>query len=111
MKGDHIGEFEELVLLAIHGLGAGAYGLAVHQLLERETTRPVSLGAVYAALDRLEDKALVRSAMTDGTPVRGGRRRRAFALSREGVRAIEDIRRVRERLYDAAGLRPKKGRT
>src|SRR5688500_3735496 len=50
MKGDHIGEFEELVLLATHGLGEDAYGAAVQGLLERETGRTVTIGAVYAAL-------------------------------------------------------------
>ncbi len=75
MKGSHIGEFEELVLLAVHGLSGDAYGVSVQQMLERETSRTVSLGAVYAALARLEEKELVRSTVTAGTPVRGGRSR------------------------------------
>jgi DNA-binding PadR family transcriptional regulator len=111
VKGDHIGEFEELVLLTVSGLAGEAYGVAVQQVLERETTRDVSLGAVYAALDRLEQKGLVRSTMTPGTAVRGGRSRRSFALTRDGVRTIDALRELRDRLYRAGRLRPARGRS
>jgi len=110
MKGDHLGEFEELVLLAVHGLGETAYGVSIQQLLERETTRDVSLGAVYAALDRLEDKGLLKSAMTAGTAVRGGRSRRSFALTPQGARALDALRRIRARLYESAAPRAVRGR-
>jgi len=102
MKGDHVGEFEELVLLAVHGLDDDAYGVTVQQTLARATTRDVSLGAVYAALDRLEAKDLLRSATTVGAPVRGGRSRRTFTVTREGARRLDALRRVRDRLYQAA---------
>ena len=70
MKGDHIGEFEELVLLAVAGLD-DAYGVSIKAVLDRETKRDVTIGAVYAALDRLEDKALVsRSPTTPPVAVR-----------------------------------------
>ncbi len=101
MKGDHVGEFEELILLAAHGLGDEAYGVAIQQFLERETSRRVSLGAVYAALDRLEVKGCLRSTVVPGTPTRGGRSRRAFELTAIGARTIENLRRLRERLYGA----------
>jgi len=99
MKGDHIGEFEELVLLAVRALDDDAYGVAIKLLLDRETRRDVSIGAVYAALDRLEDKGLVRSATRAGVPVRGGRSRRAFDLTAAGVRTLREMQRVRERLW------------
>lgn len=105
MKGDHVGEFEELVLLAIHGLGSDGYGVAIHQLLERETTRRVTLGAVYACLDRLETKGLVRSTVTPGTAERGGRSRRTFRLSPEGARTLSALKALRQRLYGAKPLR------
>jgi DNA-binding PadR family transcriptional regulator len=105
VKGDHVGEFEELVLLALHGLRGEAYGVSVQQLLEKETSRGVSLGAVYAALDRLESKGLARSASAPGTAIRGGRSRRLFELTAEGLRALEAMRRVRDRLYGLARLR------
>lgn len=56
MKGDYLGAFEELVLLAVAGVGDDAYGITVQARVERDAGRTVSLGAVYAALDRLEAK-------------------------------------------------------
>jgi DNA-binding PadR family transcriptional regulator len=111
MKGDHIGEFEELVLIAARGLGREAYGVSVQQLLERETTRSVSLGAVYAALERLEGKGLVRSTMTPGTPARGGRSRRVFSLTADGTRTLAALQRIRDRLYRAGRAHPQTARS
>jgi DNA-binding PadR family transcriptional regulator len=102
MKGDHLGEFEELVLLAVRGLAEDAYGVAVKALLDRESRRDVSLGAVYAALDRLETKGFVRSTTVAGSAVRGGRRRRAFTLTSPGTRALQEMQRVRDRLWQTA---------
>lgn len=107
MKGDHVGEFEELVLLAVHGLHENAYGIAVQERLETETARAISIGAVYQALDRLERKGLVKSALTERSPEPGGRRRRAFTLLPAGVRALDELRRLRSRLYDARPIRPR----
>lgn len=109
MKGHHLGEFEELVLLAVQALGGGAYGAAIQALLERDTTRAIALGAVYAALDRLEDKGCLTSTVQPGTAVRGGRRRRAFALTLAGGQSLVELRRVRERLYRRSAS-PARGR-
>ena len=122
MKGDHVGEFEELVLLAVRALaGVGhaagsassnnAYGVSVVRLLSRETSREVSIGAVYAALDRLEAKGLVRSEMTAGEPTRGGRSRRAFTITPDGSHTLSVMSRVRDRLWRSAGGRAARGRT
>ncbi len=104
MKGDHIGEFEELVLLAVAAVPE-AYGVSIKARLDVELTRDVTIGAVYAALDRLEDKALVRSAEVAGPAERGGRRRRAFVITSEGRRVMRDLRSVRERLWRAVPSR------
>ena len=105
MKGDHLGEFEELVLLVVRRLGDGAYGVAIRRCLDHETSRDVSIGAVYAALDRLENKRLVVSTMTEGTSSRGGRSRRSFVLTREGARTLRALQQVRERLWREAPAR------
>ncbi|HET9370609.1 MAG TPA: helix-turn-helix transcriptional regulator [Vicinamibacterales bacterium] len=102
MKGDHIGEFEELVLLTIQGLDEDAYGVSIKTRLDRETRREISLGAVYAALDRLEAKGLVDSAVTPGAAVRGGRSRRSFVVTPEGRRTLRHLRSLRDRLWRAA---------
>lgn len=104
MKGDHIGEFEELILLAVAGLDE-AYGVSIKQRLDQELSRDVTIGAVYAALDRLEDKGLLTSTEVAGPAQRGGRRRRAFALAPEGRRVLKTMRAVRDRLWRAVPAR------
>ena len=101
MKGDYLGAFEELVLLAVAGVGAEAYGITVQERVERDAGRTVSLGAVYAALDRLEAKKYVASWLGDTGAYRGGRRKRHFSITAEGRRVLHDVRRVRERLWRA----------
>ena len=101
MKGDHLGEFEELTLLATCALGDEAYGVTVQEYLERVTRRPVTMGAVYASLDRLERKGLLRSAFGDAKPERGGKRKRMFTITLAGSRLLSDARRVRDQLWQA----------
>lgn len=106
MKDTHVGELEELALLVVVGLGPDAYGVAVQKRLERDAHRPIALGAVYAALERLERKGYLRSSLGDATPQRGGRRKRMFAATADGLRALRHVRRTREhlwRLADATG--------
>lgn len=110
MKGDHLGEFEELVLLTVHGLHDDAYGATVQARLEEETARGVSIGSVYTALERLEQKGFVKSSMSESSPVPGGRRRRVFVLQAAGARALDQLRRIRSRLYDARPL-PLRGKS
>jgi DNA-binding PadR family transcriptional regulator len=105
MKGDHIGEFEELVLLAVAALNDEAYGVSIKEALDRETSRDVSIGAVYAALDRLLVKGLVSSHEVSGAAVRSGRRRRSFTITPAGQRALREMRAVRDRLWRAAFVR------
>lgn len=100
MKGDRLGEFEELTLLAILGLDHDAYGVTVQERLERESRREISLGAVYAALDRLERKGLVSSALGDVIGERGGKRRRLFTVTADGIEAVRDARRTRDVLWN-----------
>ena len=101
MKGERLAELEELALLAVATLGDEAYGIAVQELLETETAREVSLGAVYAALERMEQKRLVTSVVGEPTPERGGRRKRLFAVTRAGMDALHASREAREALWRA----------
>lgn len=84
----YVGEFELHVLLAVARLGEDAYGVTIQAELERHTGRTHTLGAVYKTLGRLEDKAMVSSEEGDPTPVRGGRRKRFYALKPLGARAV-----------------------
>jgi DNA-binding PadR family transcriptional regulator len=99
MRGEHLGELEELVLLSVCSLGDGAYGVNVQQLIESRARRVVTLGAVYSALDRLQRKRLLTSRILAGVPERGGRRKRVFAATPAGIEAIEQVRRAREALW------------
>jgi DNA-binding PadR family transcriptional regulator len=99
VKAERLGEFEELSLLAICALADAAYGVAVQQHLEKLTFRPVSMGAVYASLERLERKGFVRSALTASTGVRGGKRKRIFRATATG-QVLRDVRRLRRRCGD-----------
>lgn len=99
MKGDRLGEFEELLLLSVYALGEDTYGVPVQQHVERAARRNVSMGAVYATLDRLERKGFVRSIVGEATAMRGGKRKRHFAITKAGRKVLEDVRTVRERLW------------
>ena len=103
-KGDHLGEFEILVLLAILRLGEGAYGMTVRRELEDIAERSATLGSVYGTLDRLERKGLVESWHTDPDPVRGGHPRRYFAVSPEGHLALSRAQRMMERMWAGVEL-------
>lgn len=100
-KLDSLGQFEQLVLAAILTLRDEAYGVTIHTKVE-ELARPkaVSLGAVYVTLDRLEDKGLVASWLSDPTPERGGRSKRYYRLEALGERALEESAVTAKRIWD-----------
>ena len=98
-KSNHLSGLEELALMTVVGLGSDAYGVSVQLKLERDGRRKVALGAVYAALDRLERKGYVSSLFGDATPQRGGRRKRIFSVTPVGVRALHAAHRTHERLW------------
>lgn len=93
-----IGAFEELVLLAVGGLAGEGYGVTIQADLERETGDTISLGAVYATLDRLERKGLLRSRTGPATAERGGRRKRLYRITPDGAAAVREMQRIRSRL-------------
>jgi PadR family transcriptional regulator len=99
MKGDHLGEFEELTLLAILALGPQVYAVPIQRFIARTTGRDVVMGAIYASLERLEQKGLVRSTLGEVTLAPGGKRKRFFSVTPEGMRTLKARRRVRERIW------------
>jgi len=104
---DYLGQFEQLVLLAVLRLGADAYGVTIRQEIELRTGKAISIGATYATLDRLERKRYVRSWSGDPTPQRGGRSKRYFSVEAEGARALkhtlEAVGSMREGLQPVLG--------
>jgi DNA-binding PadR family transcriptional regulator len=87
-----LGELELMVLLALMRLGDQAYGVPVAQELREIRGRDVALGSIYAALERLENKGWVVSSLGEPTPERGGRARRYFRVTREGLRQVRETR-------------------
>ncbi|MDA0873509.1 MAG: PadR family transcriptional regulator [Bacteroidetes bacterium] len=99
-RGDRIGEFEELVLMAVAILGEEAYGLGVRDFLAGQTGRKSALGAIHATLYRLQDKGLLDSGMEGAKEERGGRRKRVFEVTSAGKAAVQEARQARERIWD-----------
>lgn len=89
-----LGEFQQHVMWAVIRLGEDAYGMRVRRALEKVTGDPVSIGAVYATLDRLEDKGFVTSKFGQPLPERGGRARRYFEVTSAGAAAVQESRRI-----------------
>jgi len=104
-KGDNLGEFEQLILAALLMLGENAYGMTIHERVEKLAAgvRSVSLGSVYTTLDRLEQKGYVKSWFGDPTPERGGRSKRFFEITGAGAKALKSSAKLAANIV--AGLR------
>jgi PadR family transcriptional regulator, regulatory protein PadR len=85
---DYLGEFEHVVMLALLRLGDRAYGVTIRQEISARARREVSIGAVYATLERLGQKAYVTSRLGGATPERGGRSKRFFKVTGKGAAAL-----------------------
>jgi DNA-binding PadR family transcriptional regulator len=104
MGNGFLGEFEQMVLLAVLQLGDDAYGIRIMEELEARVDRSVSRGAMYVTLDRLETKGLLTSRVAEPTPERGGRGKRFVVVSRSGIQALAHSREALQELW--RGLEP-----
>lgn len=107
-KQNYLGEFELMVLLTIVRLGEEAYGVPLARELTAMRGRDVAVGSVYAALERLEDKGFISSALGEATPERGGRAKRYFRITQQGLRSVHETREVLNKLW---GSLPSPGET
>lgn len=87
-RNDYLGSLEQIVLLAVIRLGSNAYGVTVRREIEQRTGRNLSIGAVYATLERLQSKGFVTSHVGEPTAERGGRAKRFFRAQPKGMRAL-----------------------
>jgi PadR family transcriptional regulator PadR len=101
---DYLGEFEHIVLLALLRLDDQAYGVTVRREIQGRIKREVSIGAVYATLDRLEAKGFVKSFHGDPTPERGGRSKRFFRVTAKGIAAVSRTHRALEMMTEGLNL-------
>lgn len=88
----YLGELEQTLLFALLHLGDQAYGVAIRDLIKERTGRSLSPGAIYTALDRLQNRGLVRSELGEPTPERGGKRKRYYRVAPAGQAALDRTR-------------------
>lgn len=100
----NLGEFEQLILLAILRLGDDAYGVTIRAELAERGGRTVAPGALYTALDRLEAKGVISSRMGDPTPQRGGRAKRYVTVTAAGMQALKRALQAYARLLDGLDM-------
>ena len=100
MSRESIGEFEQLVLLAVLRLGDGAYGVPILEEIQRHGRRKILRPAVYVALSRLEEKGLVRSRAETGGAGRRGRPRKYFEVTATGLEQLRDSRETLLSMWD-----------
>jgi PadR family transcriptional regulator PadR len=98
-KRDYLGSFELMVILALIRLGEDAYGVPISREIERRSGREVALGSVYATLERLEEKGLVTSELGDPTPERGGRAKKYFRVTTNGLREVRVTQQALKKLW------------
>jgi DNA-binding PadR family transcriptional regulator len=104
-----LGELELLVLLAVTRLGDDAYGVPIAEELRTVTGREVSIGSIYAALERLTEKSFVDSRLGEPTAERGGRAKRYFRVTKDGLRALRTTHAALTKLWTGAPLLEGKG--
>lgn len=100
MSKEHLGEFEELILLLVLLLKEDAYGLAIRKALKEQANRTVTIGAVHGTVNRLESKGLIESSMGGASELRGGRRKRVFTITAAGKSMLEKSRDAKVTLWE-----------
>lgn len=110
-KSEHLGEFEQLALLAVLRLGGDAYGARIQNELEAQGGREASVSSIYITLTRLETKGLVSSWMGPPTDERGGKARRYFKAEPAGVAALAESRERLLGMWDGVEAHLEKGRS
>jgi DNA-binding PadR family transcriptional regulator len=101
MSQHHLGEFEELVLLTVGILSGEAYGIAIINEMEKRLNRNVSIGALQTVLRRLGNKGLLDSTFGEATNIRGGKRKRYFALTQKGKKVLTEAKDQRLAMWKA----------
>jgi len=101
MKKSQLGEFEEIVLLMIAVLNNEAYGIAIKKEIEERTNRKVSIGALQTAFKRMEDKGFIHSRLGEPTQKRGGKRKRYYSITAQGINVLDEVRDIRAQLWQA----------
>jgi PadR family transcriptional regulator PadR len=99
MKGFHLGELEELILLTVASLDTEAYAVSVKTELEKKAKRKANISAIHSVLYRLEDKGFLKSSFGGATQKRGGKMKRYFQVTNAGLAALKEARSMRENIW------------
>ncbi|MFT7035133.1 MAG: PadR family transcriptional regulator PadR [Cyclobacteriaceae bacterium] len=99
MKGTHLGEFEELIMLTVASLSSQAYAVSVKEEVEKVAERKVNISAVHSSLYRLEDKGFLSSDFGGATQKRGGKKKRYFTVTNAGIEALRTAKNLKEQLW------------
>ena len=105
-KGRHLGEFEEIVLLAVGRLKGDGHGASIHEEILQATGRDVSIAAVYVTLSRLDEKGYLTTGVELAGEERGGRPRKTFSLTDAGIAELQRSRLIQARLWDGLPFDP-----
>ena len=100
MKGSHLGEFEEIVLLTIMVLKDDAYGVSIKRAIKERANRSVSRGALHTALTRMEGKGLIKSWQGEANKERGGMRKRYYQVTNTGTAGLRYAKEIRDQLWN-----------
>ena len=104
MKKQSVGEFEQMILLALIRLKDNAYGMTIRQEIDSRTNRSPSIGAVYTTLERLERKGFVSSYIGEATDERGGRPKRYFKAKALGINALTQSKEAFDNMWSGVDL-------
>ena len=99
-RGAHLGEAEQLILLAAWRVGEGATAAAIRKEVASRGERTLTVSSIYVTLMRLQEKGYVASGLSDPTPVRGGKAKRYFSVTDKGISVLHDTRRRMERMWE-----------
>jgi DNA-binding PadR family transcriptional regulator len=110
-RGGYLGEFEQVVLLAVARLDDQAYGMRIRAEIEARGGRRTSIGAVYATLERLVSKGYAQETDVPGGSERSGLARRFYAVTTAGTTALENARDLHERMWAGVKLKADRKRS
>ena len=103
---DVLGGFQQIVMLAVIRLGDDAYGAKIQQELERTAGRSVTISTIYVTMDRLKRRGFIETWLADPTPVRGGKAKRYYRVTREGLHALRGSRLELTKMWDGVDIEP-----
>ena len=105
-KGEHLGEAEQLILLAAWRTGVRTTGAAIRKEVAQRGGRTLTVSSIYVTLMRLQAKGYVTSQLTDPTPVRGGKAKRCFTVTEKGISILQESRRYMEQMWEGMETAP-----